>query len=78
MKKGGGGGKFTWGNVLTDNYDTPALDAADPNYDSDEDASHQVVYATKHDQFKAEVEAFKQQVGQSLYIASCSMALRLL
>jgi hypothetical protein len=60
VKKGGGGGKFTWGSALTDSYDAPALDSHDPNYDSDEDRA--VVYETKHDQFKADVEAFKQQV----------------
>lgn len=38
-KKKGGGGKFTWGAVLSEPTDGPqALDKNDPNYDSDEDA----------------------------------------
>jgi hypothetical protein len=43
-KKKGGGGKFTWGAMLTDMTAEPkALDRNDPNYDSDEDAIVQEV-----------------------------------
>lgn len=36
-KKGGAGGKYTWGAVLAEDQDGVAVDHNDPNYDSDED-----------------------------------------
>lgn len=73
-KKSGGGGKFTWGSALTDNYAAAALDSHDPNYDSDEDKV--VVYESKHDQYKAEVQAFKQQLFSIVeeYFSSADVA----
>ncbi len=38
VKKGGGGGKFTWGTLMSAGMDrnaSPVLDRNDPNYESD-------------------------------------------
>ncbi len=38
VKKGGGGGKFTWGTLMSAGMDrtaSPTLDRNDPNYESD-------------------------------------------
>ena len=36
-KKGGAGGKYTWGGMLAEAQDGVAIDHNDPNYDSDDD-----------------------------------------
>lgn len=62
-KKGGAGGKFTWGNVLAHGEEgVSALDRRDPNYDSDEE--RHVVLHTQQSRIKAEVQAYKQEVGR--------------
>lgn len=61
-KKGGGGGKFTWGRMLEGELGISALDRNDPNYDSDEEAA--VIKAAKepHNRLREEVAAYKQEI----------------
>ncbi|MEW5305770.1 MAG: hypothetical protein WDW36_008288 [Sanguina aurantia] len=60
-KKGGGGGKFTWGSLLTNGSDPQGrCDKRDPNYDSDEEAH--VALHDQHSQLKLHVTAYKRAV----------------
>lgn len=52
-KKGGGGGKFTWGDAFSE-ASTPAIDKGDPNYDSDDDADVREVEADEEDEAEYE------------------------
>lgn len=57
-KKGGAGGKFTWGDILDngDNY-IDQLDPSDPNYDSEDEK--QVI---RKSIILVEIEQYKEQV----------------
>ena len=59
-KKGGAGGKYTWGGMLTEDQDgNVATDHNDPNYDSDEDGmavSLQYEYAEDLQAYKLAVK----------------------
>ncbi|KAF6262938.1 armadillo-type protein [Scenedesmus sp. NREL 46B-D3] len=61
-KKGGAGGKFTWGRLLEGEEGVSALDRNDPNYDSDEERSVLMAANTSHSRVQAEVAAYKQEV----------------
>eukprot|EP00879_Flechtneria_rotunda_P004521 GHRR01004776.1.p1 GENE.GHRR01004776.1~~GHRR01004776.1.p1 ORF type:complete len:295 (+),score=104.22 GHRR01004776.1:159-1043(+) len=62
-KKGGGGGKFTWGSLLEGEEGVSALDRNDPNYDSDEERAVQLQAPNAaHTRVKAQVAAYKQEV----------------
>ncbi|KAK9828666.1 hypothetical protein WJX72_001404 [[Myrmecia] bisecta] len=58
-KKGGAGGKFTWGSpLLDDDRVTASVDRNDPNYSSDDD-QHAVAY---HSQKSVQIKIYKQAV----------------
>ncbi|KAG1680411.1 hypothetical protein FOA52_015502 [Chlamydomonas sp. UWO 241] len=57
-KKGGGGGKYTWGSLGWNGEDV-ALDRNDPNYDSDEERG---VVLTQQDWVKREIQNYKREV----------------
>eukprot|EP00798_Chlamydomonas_sp_ICE-L_P006507 gene6507-3145_t len=61
-KKGGGGGRFTWGSIMTNADDVEvALDRSDPNYDSEEERT--TVMLRQQRSLKEEVNWYKQQVA---------------
>lgn len=64
-KKGGGGGKFTWGSLLEGEDGVTALDRNDPNYDSDEERAAVLLQASGAAQgrLQAEVAAYKRGVA---------------
>ncbi|WIA38524.1 hypothetical protein OEZ86_001845 [Tetradesmus obliquus] len=62
-KKGGAGGKFTWGRMLEGEEGVSALDRNDPNYDSDEERSVLMAANSSHSRVQAEVAAYKQEVN---------------
>mmetsp|Transcript_37781 Transcript_37781/g.95570 ORF Transcript_37781/g.95570 Transcript_37781/m.95570 type:complete len:712 (-) Transcript_37781:372-2507(-) len=60
-KKAGGGGRFTWGSIMTDGEKQPgAMDKNDPNYDSEEEKHN--VLRSQHQKLKDEVTAYKDEV----------------
>jgi len=61
-KKGGAGGKFTWGTILdgTRPDNKAAIDKNDPNYDSDEERT--VVLHTQQQRIKTELQVYKEKV----------------
>ncbi|KAF8061907.1 MRF1 [Scenedesmus sp. PABB004] len=63
-KKGGGGGKFTWGRLLEGEEGVSALDRHDPNYDSDEERAAVILAAANpaRSRIAAEVAAYKQEI----------------
>lgn len=55
------GGKFTWGGLMAAQSGAEAaLDVHDPNYDSEEERA--VMYQSKRERLKAEVEEYKAAV----------------
>lgn len=59
-KKGGGGGKYTWGTILEGGEGSPAaIDKNDPNYNSEEE--QKVVYKSSAD-IREEVQKYKMRV----------------
>jgi hypothetical protein len=68
-KKGGAGGKFTWGKVLADDSGggPQALDKDDPNYDSGEDAvMREAALSTDGDDSGAEMERGQSRIVQAV------------
>eukprot|EP00891_Asterochloris_glomerata_P000321 jgi/Astpho2/321/Aster-02203 len=59
VKKGGAGGKFTWGNMMTDQETQlqGSLDKNDPNYDSEEDKT-----VSYHSQKTLQIKLYKKAV----------------
>lgn len=68
-KKGGSGGKYTWGGLLEDE-ESGATDAVtdrrDPNYDSGEDGDDASQHVFWRDAARSEVAAFKAGVTAAL------------
>jgi hypothetical protein len=61
VKKGGSGGKFTWGSVLDTDEGLASLDKNDPNYDSDGDGA-----IAFHTQKSVQIKIYKQAVSGCL------------
>lgn len=60
-KKGGGGGRFTWGSLLDEEVPAGALDRHDPNYDSSEEPG-----LTFQERASAQVAAYRRAVAALL------------
>lgn len=59
-KKGGAGGKYTWGSYLEDTVGVAVLDKSDPNYDSDSEVT-KISYRAGSKLIQ-EVEEYKEKV----------------
>jgi hypothetical protein len=64
-KKGGAGGKFTWGDAFSETS-TPALDKGDPNYDSDADADVREVDVNDEDEGDYEPAQSRSRIVQQV------------
>lgn len=79
MKKGGAGGKYTWGALLSSGFDgapSPVLDRNDPNYESGDDQEVEKMTSLQ----SAQVKAYKQAVSIlpcPLFSGLCLMTLLL-
>jgi len=62
-KKGGAGGKYTWGSFMEDSG-VAVLDKSDPNYDSD--SEHNKVKYRGQTKIIQEVEEYKEKVPPPL------------
>ncbi len=60
-KKGGSGGKFTWGSVYTDSREASgAVDRNDPNYDSEDE--NVVLQTDRRAEFRSTIQTYKDEV----------------
>ncbi|KAK9805111.1 hypothetical protein WJX73_009330 [Symbiochloris irregularis] len=62
-KKGGSGGKYTWGGMLAEAQDGVQVDSNDPNYDSDDDMTR---VSLQYDELAEDLETFKSGVVATL------------
>ena len=63
VKKGGAGGKYTWGGLLAPGLDrAPILDRNDPNYESGDDGEMEQHMTTVQSQ---QVKQYKQAVSSA-------------
>ncbi|GFR42909.1 hypothetical protein Agub_g3905 [Astrephomene gubernaculifera] len=71
-KKGGGGGKYTWGSLLTNGAGDEVVDRNDPNYDSEEDTRDVVLLRNHQAAVRQEVAAYKEHIRSLIEEYFCS------